>query len=111
MRSDYFFEKLHKMLAAGITLSDAISVINKRTVDPTEKNTNRQIFAGYFRRQSFSDDRKSLHMKIKSNMYRIILGGESRGNLVTVLKDIIDLLRSKNELKQTMISSLIYPSF
>jgi type II secretory pathway component PulF len=44
-------------------------------------------------------------------VYRIILVGESSGNLAAILKDVINLLKSKNELKKKMILSWIYPSF
>jgi type II secretory pathway component PulF len=99
------------MLAAGITLSDAISVINKRTVDPAEKTLTDKLLQDISGGQSFSDAIKGLNVKIDSNVYSIILVGESSGNLAAVLKDVVDLLKSKNELKKKMISSLIYPSF
>jgi type II secretory pathway component PulF len=69
------------MLAAGIALSDTISVTNKRTVDPTEKTLINKLLHDISGGQSFSDARKSVNVKIDSNMYRIILVGESRGNL------------------------------
>jgi type II secretory pathway component PulF len=99
------------MLAAGITLSDAIFVINKRTVDPAEKKLTDKLLQDISGGQSFSDAIKGLNMKIDNNVYSIIVVVESSGNLAAVLKDVVDLLRSKNELKKKMISSLIYPSF
>jgi type II secretory pathway component PulF len=107
----FFFEKLYKMLAAGITLSDAISIINKRTVNPGEKFLADKLSQDISGGQSFSDAIKSLNMKMDNSIYSIILVGESSGSLATVLGDVVDLLKSKNELKKKMISSLVYPSF
>ncbi|MDR0741856.1 MAG: type II secretion system F family protein [Puniceicoccales bacterium] len=107
----FFFEKLHKMLTASITLSDAISIINKRTGSLAEKFLTDKLLQDISGGQSFSEAIKSLNMKIDSSIYSIILVGESSGNLATVLGDVVDLLKSKNELKKKMISSLIYPSF
>ncbi|MDR2432407.1 MAG: type II secretion system F family protein [Puniceicoccales bacterium] len=107
----FFFEKLHKMLAAEITLSEAISIINKRTVNPAEKFLTDKLSQDISGGQPFSDAIKSLNIKMDSSIYSIILVGESSGALATVLGDVVDLLRSKNELKKKMISSIIYPSF
>ncbi|MDR1457896.1 MAG: type II secretion system F family protein, partial [Puniceicoccales bacterium] len=107
----FFFEKLYKMLTAKITLSDAISIINKRTVNPAEKFLTDKLSQDISGGQSFSDAIKSLNIKMDSSVYSIILVGESSGNLATVLEDVVDLLKSKNELRKKMISSLIYPSF
>ncbi|MDR2779447.1 MAG: type II secretion system F family protein [Puniceicoccales bacterium] len=106
-----FFEKLHKMLAAKITLSDAISIINKRTANSAEKTMTDKMLQDISGGHSFSDAIKNLNTKIDSNVYSIILVGESSGNLATVLEDVVDLLKSKNDLKKKMISSLAYPTF
>jgi type II secretory pathway component PulF len=107
----FFFEKLYKMLSARITLSDAISIINKRTVNPAEKFLTDKLSQDISGGQSFSDAIKSLNLKMDSSVYSIILVGESSGSLATVLEDVVDLLKSKNELRKKMISSLVYPSF
>jgi type IV pilus assembly protein PilC len=107
----FFFEKLHRMLAAGITLSDAISIVNKRTGNPAEKVLTDKLSQDISGGQSFSDAIKGLNMKMDSSIYSIILVGESSGNLAIVLGDVVDLLKSKNELRKKMISSLVYPSF
>ncbi|MDR1173226.1 MAG: type II secretion system F family protein [Puniceicoccales bacterium] len=107
----FFFEKLYKMLAANITLSDAISIINKRTGNPAEKFLTDKLLQDISGGQSFSDAIKSLNIKMDDSVYSIILVGESSGSLAIVLGDVVDLLKSKNELKKKMISSLVYPSF
>ncbi|MDR2603140.1 MAG: type II secretion system F family protein, partial [Puniceicoccales bacterium] len=107
----FFFEKLYKMLAANITLSEAISIINKRTTNPAEKFLTDKLSQDISGGQSFSDAIKSLNIKIDNGVYSIILVGESSGSLATVLGDVVDLLKSKNELRKKMIASLVYPSF
>jgi type II secretory pathway component PulF len=107
----FFFEKLHKMLSASITLSDAISIINRRTVNPAEKFLTNKLSQEISGGQSFSDAIKSLNIKMDSSIYSIILVGESSGSLASVLGDVVDLLKAKNELKKKMISALVYPSF
>ncbi|MDR2776787.1 MAG: type II secretion system F family protein [Puniceicoccales bacterium] len=107
----FFFEKLYKMLSASITLSEAISIINKRTGSSAEKFLTNKLLQDISGGQSFSNAIKSLNIKMDSSIYSIILVGESSGNLATVLGDVVDLLKSKNELRKKMISSLAYPSF
>ncbi|MDR1401882.1 MAG: type II secretion system F family protein [Puniceicoccales bacterium] len=106
-----FFEKLTKMVSSGLTLTDSISSIDKRTKSAAEKMLTSSVLADILAGVSFSDALRRVGGKIDGNVYSIILIGESSGNLAKALADVTSLLKSNNALKKQLISSLIYPSF
>ncbi|MDR1433317.1 MAG: type II secretion system F family protein [Puniceicoccales bacterium] len=105
------FEKLQKMVASGLTLSDSLSSVNKRTKNAAEKVLTSSLLTDILGGQSMSDAIKKFGAKIDGNVYSIILVGESSGNLATALADTVRLLKSTAEVKKKLKSSLIYPAF
>ncbi|MDR1595868.1 MAG: type II secretion system F family protein [Puniceicoccales bacterium] len=106
-----FFEKLHRMVSAGLTVSDSISTINKRTKVVNELALTSSLLSDILSGVALSYALKKAIPNIDNNVYSIVLVGESSGNLGLALVDAVALLRRGVEFKKKLISSLTYPAF
>jgi type II secretory pathway component PulF len=106
-----FFEKLQKMLAAGLTLSDSMQTIHKSTGSDAEKLISTKLLSSIATGKSFYEAVLGVGPSIDINVRSVIAAGESSGSLASALADAVEFLRSKNNLKKKMKTSLIYPVF
>jgi type II secretory pathway component PulF len=107
----HFFEKLHKMVVAGLTLTDAIASIGKRSTTTAEMDFTNGLLASISSGCSLSDALKRTGLKIDDNIHSIIVVGESSGNLASALRDSVDFLAAKRDVARRIVSSLTYPAF
>jgi type II secretory pathway component PulF len=106
-----FFEKLHKMLSAGMPIANSIESINKRTANAAEKIFSGKLLNNLSSGNSFFECMERLTPLVDSNMLSIIQVGESSGSLAPALEDIIKFLRARKKLKEDVRKATTYPLF
>ena len=106
-----FFDKLERMLGAGLTITEAITIANKRATSDGEKELTTSLLKFLESGLLFSESLERCELNIGNNILSMIMVGESSGNLAVILPDIVKLLRNNVATKKKIISSLSYPVF
>lgn len=106
----FFTRQLSSMLASGLTLMQAMTILKDQIEKPAMSNVVNVVIADIEDGQSFS---KSLekHPKIFSAIYiSLIKAAETSGLLDKVLARLAENLEKQEKLKSTIKSALMYPA-
>lgn len=100
---------LGSMLVAGLTVSRALSVIQRQTKNPRLKVTIRSLIEGINQGDSFHETLKKFP-KVFNNLYvAMIKAGEESGNLAESLSTLAIQMERSNNLKKKIKGAMIYP--
>lgn len=101
---------LGSMLTAGLTLTRALSVIERQSKNPRLKGTIKKIVEKINNGGSFYEALKD-HSKVFNNLYiAMVRAGEESGNLATALHTLAMQMERSSNLKKKIKGAMIYPS-
>ncbi len=106
-----FFRKLYQLHNSGMSIGDAVSLMTQRMTDPGLKELCARIYKDLSEGRTLAVSMRSQPETFDVMMAHLIEAGEATGNVVPILKNLIEHLESKAELKAKMISALVYPVF
>lgn len=105
-----FTRNISSMLLAGLTLSRALSVVERQSDNPRLKVTIREIIARINKGDQFYEALKE-YPKIFSKLYiSMVRAGEESGSLAEALKTISIQLERSSNLKKKIKGAMVYPA-
>lgn len=105
-----FTTELSVLLSAGLPLDRGLNVISETSENQEMKGIIQSILRSIREGSSFSESLKK-HPKVFPTLYvNMIKAGEAGGVLATVLDKLNEFLESTKELKDNVISAMIYPA-
>ena len=105
-----FTRQLSSILASGLTLMQALSILKEQTTDSTMKEAIAGIIADVQEGKNFSSA-ISKYPKIFTPIYiSLIKAGESSGFLDKILDRLAENLEKGEKLRSTVSSALLYPA-
>jgi general secretion pathway protein F len=105
-----FTTELSVLLNAGLPLDRSLNVVSETSENKEMKGIVQSILRSIREGSSFSESLKK-HPKVFPILYvNMIKAGEAGGVLATVLDKLNEFLESTKELKDNVISAMIYPA-
>jgi general secretion pathway protein F len=105
-----FTTELSVLLNAGLPLDRSLNVVSETSENKETKVVVQSILRSIREGSSFSESLKK-HPKVFPTLYvNMIKAGEAGGVLATVLDKLNEFLESTKELKDNVISAMIYPA-
>ncbi len=105
-----FTTELSVLLSAGLPLDRSLNILSEISESKEMKNTVQSILKSIREGSSFSDA-LAKHPKLFPRLYiSMIRAGEAGGVLDVVLDKLNEFLESAKELKEHVLSALIYPA-
>jgi len=105
-----FTTELSVLLNAGLPLDRGLNVLSETSESKELKGVVQSILKSIREGSSFSDALKK-HPKVFPTLYvNMIKAGEAGGVLATVLDKLNEFLESTKELKDNVVSAMIYPT-
>lgn len=103
--------QLATLLAAGITLDRALRILLSQSTGQAERHVVESLIDKVSAGQSLSAALDTSAGQFKADEIGLIKAGEQSGSLVSVLEELSILLERRQQLRGTLASALIYPSF
>ena len=100
---------LGSMLTAGLTVSRALSVIERQSSNPKLKGIMKRIVARINQGDQFNDALKEFPNTFNNLYVAMIKSGEESGNLATSLGTLAIQMERSNNLKKKIKGAMIYP--
>ena len=101
---------LGSMLTAGLTVSRALSVIERQTKNPKLKGVMKDVIAHINKGGQFNEA-LALFPKVFDDLYVSMIGaGEESGNLAESLKTLAIQMERSSNLKKKIKGAMMYPS-
>ncbi|GAB4546157.1 MAG: type II secretion system F family protein [Thermodesulfovibrionia bacterium] len=105
-----FTTELSALLKAGLPLDRSLNILSELSEDKTMKEVIRSILQSIREGLSFSDALQK-HPRVFPQLYvNMVRAGEAGGVLDIVLEKLREFLESTKELKDSLISAMIYPA-
>lgn len=105
-----FTTELSVLLGAGLPLDRSLNILSEISESREMKGIVESILRSIRGGSSFSDALQA-HPKIFSKLYvNMIRAGEASGSLNVVLEKLGEFIESTKELKESVLSAMIYPS-
>lgn len=104
------FSNLADMFSAGVLLTDAIKSLSAES-EGSIKQVLEEIYGNVVKGLSLSSAMELRKDFFPAYIISMVRAGEESGTLEVVLKNLSTFLEKERELKDKVISSLIYPSF
>ena len=106
-----FFRKLYQLHNSGMSVGDAINLMTQRMSDPGLRELSEHSYKDLSEGRTLAVSMRAQPEVFDPMMAHLIEAGEATGNVVPILKNLIEHLERKAELKAKMISALVYPVF
>lgn len=103
--------QLATLLAAGITLDRALTILSSQTKRGKDKAIVDKVLEKVSSGQSLSTAFSSTSGQFKADELGLMRAGEQSGSLVPVLEELSTLLERRLQLRGKLVSALIYPAF
>ncbi|MEN1784410.1 MAG: type II secretion system F family protein, partial [Bacteroidota bacterium] len=103
-----FYTELAVLLKAGITLKDALELIQQGQKKEKKRQFLKELLIGLVSGASFSEVIQ-VRQEFTEYEYHSILIGEESGTLVQITKELGDFFSKKNEQRRNLINALTYP--
>lgn len=105
-----FTTELSVLLNAGLPLDRSLAIVAEVSGSPEMKKTTESVLASVHDGLSFSDS-LSRHPKVFTRLYvNMVRAGEASGTIGTVLDQLNEVLRVTKELRDHVVSAMIYPA-
>ena len=105
-----FTTELSALLGAGLPLDRSLNILGEISADREMKRVISEILRSIREGGSFSDALQK-HPSLFSTIYvNMVRAGEAGGVLDTVLDQMNEFLESAKELKESVVSAMIYPA-
>jgi len=106
-----FLKKLYQLNSGGMPLGDSIRLLSVRVSDPKQASVATRIWKDISEGRTFANALRNYPKNFNTATVSLIEAGETTGNLVPVLKNVIDHLEEQAGLKKKIVGGLAYPIF
>ena len=100
------FYELHK---SGLPIAEALRILSGRVKDPAQQTINKTLLRNIQEGKSFSDSLADMGKVFDSGAINLIGAGETTGNLHEVLDRLIEYMVNRKEMRNKVITSMVYP--
>ena len=106
-----FTEQLAHLLQAGMTLDEALSILEKRLKQPRVQQMTHTLHQALIDGRSFSQSLSGLPRIFPPLYVNLVAAGEASGALSQILLRLVKHLMQAKELRDRVQQALIYPAF
>jgi len=106
-----FLKKLYQLNAGGMPLGDSIRLLSVRVSDQKQASVATRVWKDISEGRTFANALRNYPKTFSTATVSLIEAGETTGNLVPVLKNVIDHLEERAELRGKILGGLAYPIF
>jgi type II secretory pathway component PulF len=106
-----FTEQLANLLQAGMTLDEALSILEKRLKHPRVQQMTHSLHQALIDGRSFSQALSELPRIFPPLYVNLVAAGEASGSLPQILLRLVKHLMQSKELRDRVQQALIYPAF
>src|SRR4029077_6123235 len=106
-----FTEQLAHLLQAGMTLDEALSILEKRLKQPRVQQMTHSLHQALVDGRSFSQALSELPRIFPPLYVNLVAAGEASGALPQILLRVVKHLMQAKELRDRVQQALIYPAF
>jgi len=106
-----FTEQLAHLLQAGMTLDEALSILEKRLKQPRVQQMTHSLHQSLIDGRSFSQALSELPRIFPPLYVNLVAAGEASGALPQILLRLVKHLMQAKELRDRVQQALIYPGF
>jgi type II secretory pathway component PulF len=106
-----FLKKLYQLNSGGMPLGDSIRLLSVRVSDPRQASVANRIWKDISEGRTFATALRNYPKTFDTATVSLIEAGETTGNLVPVLKNVIDHLEEQAGLRKKIMGGLAYPIF
>lgn len=105
-----FFKRLLALLGAGMSIGDATRLLSARLTDPQLKELSAQLWRALSEGYTLASAIAQHPAFFSTSQIHLIEAGEASGNLVPVLRRIVDHLEESRAVRKRLMASLSYPA-
>ncbi|MDR1590407.1 MAG: type II secretion system F family protein [Puniceicoccales bacterium] len=105
-----FLQKFLQLHAGGLPVGDAIKIMRMRLTNPQEKYIAETIHRDICEGKTIAAAMRGFPDIFTNNTVCMIEAGEKTGNLVAVIRNLIDFLETKQAIKKKFIAGMAYPA-
>jgi type II secretory pathway component PulF len=106
-----FLKRLLVLIQSGMSLGDAVNLLSRRLTDPALQDLCATVWKRLSEGQTLAGALREVPDMFAPSTLHLIEAGETSGNLVAVLSRVVAYLEEAREVRNRMISSLLYPLF
>src|ERR1700747_3437945 len=106
-----FTEQLAHLLQAGMTLDEAVSILEKRLKQPRVQQMTHSLHQALVDGRSFSQALSEMPRIFAPLYVNLVAAGEASGALPQILLRVVKHLMQAKELRDRVQQALIYPAF
>jgi type II secretory pathway component PulF len=106
-----FLKKLYQLNYGGMPLGDCIRLLSQRVTDPRQASLATRLWRDISEGRTLAAAMKNYPKSFDNAMVHLVEAGESTGNLVPVLENLISHLEERAELRKKIMGGLAYPAF
>src|SRR5438128_2876023 len=106
-----FTEQLAHLLKAGMTLDEALSILEKRLKQPRVQQMTRALHQSLVDGRSFSQALSEMPRIFQPLYVNLVAAGEASGALSQILLRLVKHLMQAKDLRDRVQQALIYPAF
>src|SRR5205809_6041098 len=106
-----FTEQLAHLLQAGMTLDEALSILEKRLKQPRVQQMTHSLHQGLVDGRSFSQALSEMPRIFTPLYVNLVAAGEASGALPQILLRLVKHLMQAKDLRDRVQQALIYPAF
>lgn len=106
-----FFSKLLQLHSSGMPLADAVGLMSQRMSDSRLRELSTQLFRDLSEGKSLAGAMRARPGIFDPSLSHLVEAGEATGNVVPILKNIIESLERKEALRKKVVSAMSYPAF
>src|SRR5882724_11599456 len=106
-----FTEQLAHLLQAGMTLDEALSILEKRLKQPRVQQMTHSLHQALVDGRSFSQALSEMPRIFEPLYVNLVAAGEASGALPQILLRLVKHLMQAKELRDRVQQALIYPAF
>jgi type II secretory pathway component PulF len=106
-----FTEQLAHLLQAGMTLDEALSILQKRLKQPRVQQMTRTLHQALVDGRSFSQALSEMPRTFQPLYVNLVAAGEASGSMPQILLRLVKHLMQAKDLRDRVQQALIYPAF
>ncbi len=106
-----FLRKVHQLHSSGLALGDSIKILNQRVSDPRLQELAHSVWRDLTEGHTLAAAMRQYPKIFDPALIHLIEAGESTGNLVPILGNVITHLEQRADLRRKIVGGLSYPIF
>jgi len=106
-----FLKKLYQLHSGGMPLGDAIRLLSIRVTDPRQASLAARLWRDLSEGRTLAAALRLYPKTFDTSMVHLVEAGETTGNLIPVLENLINHLEESAALHKKIMGGLAYPLF